>query len=210
MLTEPSQTSSSPYPGRWLFQESFFVCTVKNFGDAPGVRDIYVETVVDTNCRLGFAKVYPSINAMNGVDILQDRVLPFYDRYAVKIERIFTPSTREYCGLAPVHPFETLLASSHIEHQSVDPRSWMHVRPSKDFHHALCAEFFAPAIRNNSYRSFDKLQLDLDIFVEKYNHERPYSDGSSTGVTPFAIFLTAMGIFPCGGQASKVSLGGLR
>ncbi len=210
MLTEPSPISSSPYPGRWLFQESFFVCTVKKFGDTPGVRDIYAETVVDSNCKLGFAKVYPSINAMNGVDILQGRVLPFYNRYDIRIERIFTPSTREYCGLAPIHPFETLLATSLIEHQSVDPRSWMHVRPSEDFHHALSAEFFAPAIRKYSYRSFDKLQRDLDIFVEKYNHERPYHDGSSTGVTPFAMFLTAIGISSCGGQAPKVSFGGLR
>jgi hypothetical protein len=209
MLTKPSPISSSPYPGRWLFQESFFVCTVKNFGDAPGVRDIYVETVVDTNCKLGFAKVYPSINAMNGVDILQDRVLPFYDRYVVKIERVFTPSTREYCGLAPIHPFETLLATSHIEHQSVDPRSWMHVQPCEDFYHALCAEFFAPAIRNNLYRSFDKLQRYLDLFVEKYNHERPYSYGSATGVTPFALFLDAIGISIGGAQTPRVSLGGL-
>jgi hypothetical protein len=210
MLTEPSRISSSPYSGRWLFQESFFVCTVKNFGDAPGIRDIYVETVVDENCKLGFAKAYPSINAMNGVDILQDRVLPFYNRYDAKIERIFTPSSREYCGLAPIHPFETLLATSHIQHHSVDPRSWMHVRPSEDFHHALNAEFFTPAIRKYSYRSFDKLQRDLDIFVEKYNHERPHHDGSSTEVTPFAMFLTAIGISPCGGQASTVSLGGFR
>jgi hypothetical protein len=209
MLTEPSRISSSPHPGRWLFQESFFFCTVKSFGDAPRVRDIYVETVVDANCKLGFAKVYPSINAMNGVDILQDQVLPSFDRYAVKIERVFTPSTREYCGLAPVHPFETLLATSHIEHQSVDPQSWMRVRPSEDFHHALCAEFFAPAIRNNSYRSFDKLQRDLDLFVEKYNHERPTSDGSSRGVTPFALFLDAIGISIGGAQTPRVSFGGL-
>lgn len=210
MLTEPSRSSSSPNPGRWLFQESIFVCTVKNFGDAPRVRDIYVETLVDNNCKLGFAKVYPAKNVMNGVDILQDRVLPFYNPYDVKIERIFTPSTREYCGLAPFHPFETLLATSQIEHHSVDLRSWMLVRPSDDFHHALRAVFFASAIRNNSYRSFDKLQRDLDIFVEEYNHERPYHDGYSTGVTPFAMFLTAIGISLGGGQAPKVSLGGLR
>jgi hypothetical protein len=210
MLTEPSRISSSPYPGRWLFQESFFVCTVKNFGDAPLVRDIYVETVVDTNCKLGFARVYPSINVMNGVDILQDRVLPFYNRYDAKIERIFTPSTREYCGLAPIHPFETLLATSQIEHHSVDPQSWLHVRPSEDFHHALSAEFFKPAIRKYSYRSFDKLQQDLDIFVEKYNHERPYHDGSSAGVTPFVMFLTAIGIPTGGGQGPEASLEGHR
>jgi hypothetical protein len=197
------------YRDHLLFQESFFVCTVKGFGDLPSVRDIYVETVVDANCRLGFAKVYPSKNAMNAVDILQDRVLPFYERYAVTIRRVCTRSTREYCGLAPVHPFETLLSTSHIEHSSLNPSCGMHNQPCEDFYHVLCTEFFTPAIRNNSYNSFGKLQQDLDVFVEKYNHERPYFIRSSQTLTPFALFSDAFGISTAGKQVPKVSLGGL-
>jgi len=195
---------AAPYPGHSLFQESFFVCRVKDFGDVPHVGDIYVETVVDANCRLGFAKVYPSKNAMNGVDILQDRVLPFYERHAVTVGRVFTRSTREYCGLIPVHPFETLLATSHIEHPPLDPSSGMHNRPCEDFYLVLCREFFTPAIRNNSYKSFVKLQQDLDIFVENYNHERPNIDPSSQGITPFAMFSDAIGVPKDGKQAPKV------
>jgi hypothetical protein len=200
---------AAPYPGHSLFQESFFVCTVKDFGDRPGVRDIYMETVVDANCGLGFAKVYSSRNAMNGIDILQDRVLPFYNRYAVTIGRVFTRSTREYCGLAPIHPFETLLVTSHIEHRPLDPSRGMHNQPCDDFYHVLCTEFFTPAIRNNSYKSFGKLQQDLDIFVEKYNHERPRIDRSSRALTPLAQFLDAIGASKDGKQAPRVSRGGL-
>jgi len=158
-----SQTDTPPYSERLIFQESFLVCTVKDFGDLPGVRDIYVETVVDANCRLGFAKVYPSKNAMNAADILRDRVLPFYERYAVTIGRVCTRSTREYCGLALIHPFEALLATSRIEHSSLHPGCGMHNQPCEDFYRVLCTEFFTPAIRNNSYKSFGKLQQDLDL-----------------------------------------------
>jgi hypothetical protein len=203
------QEGAAPYRGHSLFQESFFVCRVKDFGDVPHVGDIYVETVVDANCRLGFAKVYPSKNAMIGVDILQDQVLPFYERYAVTIERVFTRSTRAYCGLAPVHPFETLLAASHIEHGSIDPRWGMHNQPCEDFYHVLCKEFFTPAIRNNSYKSFGKLQQDLDIFIENYNHERPCFDHSSQGLTPFAMFSDTIDISTDGKQTPKVSRGGV-
>jgi hypothetical protein len=200
---------AAPYREHLLFQESFFVCTVKDFGDLPSVRNIYVETVVDANSRLGFAKVYPSKNAMNAADILQDRVLPFYERYAVTIGRVCTRSTREYCGLPLIHPFETLLATSHIEHSSLHPGCGMHNQPCEDFYRVLCSEFFSPAIRNNSYKSFGKLQQDLDVFVEKYNHERPYFIRSSKTLTPFALFSDAIGISTDGKQTPKVSLGGL-
>jgi hypothetical protein len=209
MFTKASCVSSSTYPGHSLFQESVFVCTVKDFGDAPRIRDIYIETVVDANYSLGFAKVYPFKNAMNGVDILRDPVLPFYERCAANIGRIFTPSTREYSGLAPVHPFEMFLATSHIEHQSIDLRSWTHVQPCEDFYHVICAEFFAPAIRNNSYKSFGKLQEDLDIFLEKYNHDRLYVERFSKKVTRSALFSHAIDISSGGKQAPRVSVGGL-
>lgn len=206
---QQGQGDAAPYPGHSLFQESFFVCTVKDSGDVRRVTDIYVETVVDANCRLGFAKVYPSKNAMNCVDILQDRVLPFYDRYAVTIRRVFTRSTREYCGLAPVHPFETLLTTSHIEHRALDPSCGMYNQPCEDFYQVLCKEFFTPAIRNNSYKSFGKLQQDLDVFVENYNRARPNFDHSSQGVTPFDMFSDAIGISTGRKQSPKNSHGGL-
>ena len=200
---------AAPSPEHSLFQESFMVCTVKGFGDLPSVGNIYVETVVDAKCRLGFAKVYPSRNALNAADILQDRVLPFYGRYAVPIGRVCTRRTRQYCGLAPIHPFETLLAASHIRHSSLHPGCGLHNEPCEEFYHVLCTEFFSPAIRNNFFTSFGKLQKDLDIFVEKYNHKRPYFVRSSQVLTPFALFLGAIGVSGSGAQASEVSRGGL-
>jgi hypothetical protein len=199
---------AAPFPGNSLFQESFFVCTIKGFADVPGIRDIYVETVVDANCGLAFAKVYPSRNPMNGVDILQDRVFPFYERHAVAIGKIFTRSTREYRGLVPVHPFETLLSTSRVEHASIDSRWGMRNQPCEDFYHTLCAEFFTPAIRKNTYVSFGKLQQDLDVFIEKYNHDRSCSDRASQKLTPFALFAEAIGLSIAGKQETKVSRGG--
>ena len=44
--------------GHSLFQELFFFCTIKNVGDVPGTGCIYVETVVDRDSGIAFAKVY--------------------------------------------------------------------------------------------------------------------------------------------------------
>ncbi len=45
-----------------LFQEVFFFCTVKDIGDVPGAGCIYVETVVDRDAGIAFAKVYSAKN----------------------------------------------------------------------------------------------------------------------------------------------------
>ena len=115
-----------PTTGHSLFQEMFFFCTVKNVGDIPGAGCIYVETVVDRDSGIAFAKVYSAKNAMNAVDILASRVVPFFERQGIAIKEIHTRKTSEYCGLPPAHPFETFLATSHIQHLPMD-----HARPAR-------------------------------------------------------------------------------
>jgi len=157
------------HEGHSLFQELFFFCTVKNVGDAPGARCIYVETVVDRDSGLAFAKVYPSKNAMNAVDILASRVLPFFDRRGVAIKEIHTRKTSEYCGLPPVHPFETYLATAHIEHLPKSQPSHPDNYLCEQFYRFLLKEFFLPALRKTFRLSLDSMQKDLDSFVETYN-----------------------------------------
>jgi hypothetical protein len=155
--------------GHSLFQELFFFCTVKDVGDIPGARCIYVETVVDRDSGVAFAKVYPSKNAMNAVDILASRVVPFFERRGVAINEIHTRKTSEYCGLPPVHPFETYLATSHIEHLTKSQYSHPDNYLCEEFYRFLLKEFFLPALRKTFRLSFENLQKDLDAFVEMYN-----------------------------------------
>ncbi len=155
--------------GHSLFQEIFFFCTVKDVGDVPGARCIYVETVVDRDSGLAFAKVYPSRNAMNAVDILESRVVPFFERRGVAIKEIHTRKTSEYFGLPPVHPFETYLATSHIEHLPKGEPSHPDNFLCEEFYRFLLKEFFLPALRKTFRLSLENLQKDLDAFVETYN-----------------------------------------
>ena len=69
-----------PCQAHSLFQELFFFCTIKKVGDVPGAGCIYVETVVDRDSGVAFAKVYSAKNAINAVDILASRVVPFFER----------------------------------------------------------------------------------------------------------------------------------
>ena len=155
--------------GHALFQELFFFCTVKDVGDIPGARCIYVETVVDRDSGIAFAKVYSSKNAMNAVDILTSRVMPFFDRHGVAIKEIHTRKTSEYCGFPLVHPFETYLATSHIEHLPNSLPSHPDNYLCEEFYRFLLKDFFLPALRKTFRLSLENLQKDLDAFVEMYN-----------------------------------------
>ncbi len=152
-----------------LFQELFFFCTIKKVGDVPGMGCIYVETVVDRDSGIAFAKVYSARNAMNAVDILESRVVPFFELQGVAIGSIYTRRTSEYCGLPPVHPFETFLATSHIQHLRMDKSAQPDKYLCEQFYSFLLKEFFPAALRRTFRLSLDELQKELDAFVEAYN-----------------------------------------
>ena len=152
-----------------LYQEAFFFCNVKNVGEVHGTGCIYVETVVDWKTGCAFAKVYPAKNAMNAADILSSRVLPYFKDLGIAVKEVHTRRTPEYYGLVPVHPFETFLLTSHIEHLPTDQPGKPYNYLCVQFYRFLQKEFFQPALRKKFMLSLDELQADLDAFMETYN-----------------------------------------
>jgi hypothetical protein len=167
--------------GHSLFQEVFFFCAVKNVGDVPGTGCIYVETVVDRYTGIAFARVYSARNAINAVDILASRVVPYFERQGDVIHDIHTRKTSEYCGLPLTHPFEAFLASSHIKHLPMEQPSQPCNYLCEQFYRFLLKEFFPTALRRKFHLSLDDVQIDLDALVNDYNSRRMKHDGK-TGV----------------------------
>jgi len=196
-LPRPGQSREShafikyeaPCPGHSLVQESFFVCSVKGFGEIAGLGNLYVETVVDPDCRLAFAKVCGSQSPLNAVNILHTRVLPFYERQGARIERVSTRNSREFCGLMPTHPYELFLASAKIEHTLLRPGQDSLRLPCQQLYNILCQEFFTLEFRRTFRHSFRTLQRALDLFLEAYNRKRVVRDGSKPGRTPLGLLL---------------------
>jgi hypothetical protein len=172
-------------PGPSLFQEVFFFCTIKKIGDLPGASCIYVETVVDRNSGMAFAKVYSAKNARNAVDILASRVAPYFNRQRMAISEIHTRRMSEYCGFMLAHPFETFLSNSRIRHLPMDQPGHPCNYLCEEFYRHLLKNFFLPSLRNACQISMEKLQEDLDTFVTAYNsrkmkHERDLNDDTVT------------------------------
>lgn len=82
----------SSKPGELLCQDTFLVGTLK------GIGRVYMQAVIDTYCSFSFAKLYTCKVPVTAVDILNDRVLPFYEGLGIKVEAILTDNGREYLG----------------------------------------------------------------------------------------------------------------
>ena len=55
-----------------------------------GVGRIYQQTFIDTYAKVAFAKLYDRKTPITAADLLNDRVVPFYDAHEVKLCRVLT------------------------------------------------------------------------------------------------------------------------
>ena len=88
------------YPGFLLAQDTYYVGYIK------GVGHIYQQTVIDTYSKIGFAKLYDRKNALVAADMLNDRVIPFFEQHDLKLMRMLTDRGTEYCGNRENHEYE--------------------------------------------------------------------------------------------------------
>lgn len=74
--------------------------------------------VVDTYGSFGFGKLYTTKRKETATDILNDRVLPFYQAYGLDVKAVLTDNWTEYKGRPMVHLYEIFLLISNIEYQT--------------------------------------------------------------------------------------------
>ncbi|OCG23595.1 hypothetical protein A9G22_06005 [Gilliamella sp. App2-1] len=67
-------------------------------GHIKGMGKIYQQTVIDTYSRLAFTKVDTEKNSFIAADMLNDKVLSFFDSEQIPLLRILTDRGTEYNG----------------------------------------------------------------------------------------------------------------
>ena len=105
------------YPGFLVAQDTYYVGYIK------GVGHIYQQTVIDTYSKIGFAKLYDRKNALVAADMLNDRVVPFFEQHDLKLMRMLTDRGTEYCGNRETHEYELYLAIEDIDHSKIKAKS---------------------------------------------------------------------------------------
>jgi transposase InsO family protein len=171
------------HPGYLGAQDTYYV------GNIKGVGRIYQQTFIDTYSKVAMAKLYDRKNAITAADLLNDRVLPFFEQHHIPLLRILTDRGTAYCGKAEYHEYALYLQIEGIEHSKTKARSPQSNGICERFHRTIQNEFYAQAFRRKFYTSIEELQQDLDEWIEQYNYHRTHSGKYCFGKTPMQTFL---------------------
>lgn len=173
------------HPGYLGAQDTYYVGTIKSIGR------IYQQTFIDTYSKVAMVKLYDRKNALVAADMLNDRVLPFFEEKGVPLLRILTDRGTEYCGNREHHEYQLYLAVENIDHSKTKAYSPQTNGICERFHRTIQDEFYSVAFRKRLYDSLEDLQSDVDGWIREYNEERPHSGKYCFGKTPMQTLLDA-------------------
>jgi len=169
------ETAHAGYLGS---QDTFYVGTIK------GVGRIYQQTFIDTYAKVAFAKLYTTKTPITAADLLNDRVLPFFEEHGLPMLRILTDRGTEFCGAVERHDYELYLAVNDIEHSKTKAQSPQTNGICERFHKTILQEFYQITFRKKLYTDLEMLQSDLDDWLHYYNYERTHQGKMCCGRTP--------------------------
>jgi transposase InsO family protein len=174
------------HPGYLGAQDTYYVGTLK------GVGRIYQQTFIDTYSKVAILKLYDRKNALVAAEILNDRVLPFFEEYEIPLLRILTDRGSEYCGNREHHEYQLYLAVENIDHSKTKARSPQSNGICERFHKTVLDEFYRVAFRKKVYSTLEELQKDLDLWLKEYNEVRTHTGKYCYGKTPMQTFVDSL------------------
>ncbi|WP_227429178.1 IS481 family transposase [Psychrobacter sp. I-STPA6b] len=175
---EASGEIETAHPGYLGSQDTFYV------GHLKGVGRVYMQTFVDTYSKVAHAKLYNTKTPITAADLLNDKVLPFYQEHELPMLRILTDRGTEYCGKVEQHDYELYLAINDIDHTKTKAKSPQTNGICERFHKTILQEFYQIAFRKKIYDNLESLQADLDDWLVYYNYERTHQGKMCCGRTP--------------------------
>ena len=115
---------------------------------------------------------------ITAADLINDRVVPFYDAREVRLCRVLTDRGTEYCGNPEHHEYEGSTWRSRIS----TIRAPRPEPPANEWHRQERFPQERCSMSSTSHRTRKKilqlmiadLQVDLDRWVQSYNEQRPH------------------------------------
>ena len=126
----------SECPGYCGDQDTFYV------GNMKGIGGMDRQTFSDTYAKVAFAKLYDRKTPITAADLVNDRVVPFYDAHEVKLCRVLTDRGTEYCGNPEHHEYELYLALEDVDHSRTKTKSPQTNGIVERFHKTVLDEFY--------------------------------------------------------------------
>ena len=126
----------SECPGYCGAQDTFYVGTLK------GVGRIYQQTFIDTYSKVGFAKLYERKTPLTAADLLNDRVLPFFEEHGIPLCRVLTDRGANFVPEEKTQVDVSFEPSASGTLVTVRHSGWRQVRPDHPARHGLDVPVF--------------------------------------------------------------------
>lgn len=153
-----------------------------------GVGRIYLLSVLDCYSRSVWARFYTRKLPLTAVQILNNDVLPFFEKQRAKVVTVLNDNDREFCGREDRHPYELFLQLEGIEHRTTKVRRPQSNAFIERFHRTLLEEHLRIQGRTKWYETVEEMQVDLDIYLVQYNTKRPHQGRGMDGRVPYQVF----------------------
>lgn len=161
-------------------------------GNLKGIGKVYLQTVIDCHSRHAWGNLYTSKLPITAVQVMNNKVLPFFEEHNAKIVTVLSDNGREFCGREDHHPFELFLQLEEIEHRKTAVRRPQSNGIVERLHKTLLDEHFRIKGRIKFYEALEEMQTDLDAYLETYNQERAHQGRNMNGRTPYQAFLEGL------------------
>ncbi len=160
-------------------------------GYHQGISRIYQQTGIDAYSNFGFAKVYIDKKAESAIDFVKTKVIPVYEMFGIRLDRILTDNGKEYTThwKNGKHDYEIFLDRCGIRHSRIKPRCPKSNGIVERFNRTLLEEFYQVAMIKKVYTCLNQLQDDLDKFIYYYNFKRTNQGYRLKGKIPYQKFI---------------------
>jgi len=181
---DKSKTRSlcTKYPGHIVGMDVFYVGTLK------GIGRIFQFTAIDTYSSYAWAKLYTDKSAVSACDFMMHVYNTSLD---IPIQSVLTDNGLEFTTHHPSknHSFERLLQELKINHRLTKVRHPWTNGACERLNRTLLEEFYQVAFRTTIYKSVQKLNDDLNRFIEFYNCQRTHQGKRNKGKVPAELYL---------------------
>jgi len=172
----------APHTGALVAVDTFFVGTLK------GVGKVYLQTAIDCHSRYAWARLYPNKLPVTAVQLLNNDVLPTFERHNAPVEVVLSDNGREFCGREDRHPYELFLQLEGIGHRRTQVKRPQSNGIVERLHRTLLDEHFRVEGRRTWFETIDEMQASLDAYLQTYNTQRPHQGRGMNGRTPLQAF----------------------
>lgn len=143
---------------------------------------------------MAFCKLYTTKTPITAADLLNDKVIPFFDQHSAPLLRILTDRGTEFCGKADRHDYELYLAINDIDHTNTKVRHPQTNGICERFHRTILEEFYQITFRKKINQTIEDLQKDLDTWLLEFNNNRTHQGKMCCGRTPMQTFIDGLKI----------------